>query len=57
MKKEKFVAAHDFEQAALCLKQQEHIEGSIRELVRDQKLTITPELIESILRSLGYNGA
>ncbi len=57
IKIENYIAGHNFDQAAQCRDQQDHNARSIRELVGDQKLTITPALVDSVLRSLGYNGA
>jgi hypothetical protein len=56
MKKENRVSEYDFEGARDCLDQQNRIRQSISGALAGQQLVVTPKLIDSALRSLGYNG-
>ena len=57
IKKENYIVDHSFDQATKCRDQQYVIARSIREVVADQELTITPVLVDSVLRSLGFSEA
>jgi hypothetical protein len=53
---EHHIVEHRFDQAANCRDQQDAIVRSARELVAGQELTITPALVDSVLRALGCPG-
>jgi hypothetical protein len=57
IKKEDDILEGDFDSAAERRDQQERIWLSIRNLIVGQELIVTPNLIDSVLKSLGYNGA
>ena len=57
IKKENDIVDGNFDKAAQCRDQQDEIARSIRELISDREFTITPTLVDSVLRSLGYNGS
>jgi hypothetical protein len=56
IKKENEIAAATFDDAVACRDRQERVAISIQEAIGDQTLVVTPKLIDSVLRILGYNG-
>ena len=50
------IAEHNFENARDYRDRQEQLALSIRELIAGQELLVTPTLIASVLKRLGYNG-
>ncbi len=57
IEKEDYCVDQNFEKAAVCRDQQQEIAQLIRNLIADQEIAITPALVDSTLRSLGYNGS
>lgn len=54
--KETSIVEKEFDGAAQARDQQLEIAKSIRELIAGHDFVVTPELIDSVLRSLGYDG-
>lgn len=55
IKKESEIAAHNFGNACAYRDQQEQLVKSVRKMIADQELVITPQLIDSALKTLGCN--
>ncbi|MHC4404093.1 MAG: hypothetical protein ACYTG0_30935 [Planctomycetota bacterium] len=54
--KEDEIAQHDFSKARDYRDRQYGIVRTIRELIADKQLVVTPVHIRAALKSLGYNG-
>lgn len=57
IKKETEISHQRFDNAADYRDRQERIAVSIRNMIANQELTVTPKLIDATLRSLGYKGS
>ena len=56
-RKETEIAESNFDNARDYRDRQEQLALKIRESTTDQELIVTPQLIDSVLKSLGYNGS
>ena len=56
IKKEKEIAEQNFDNARDCLNRERQLANSIRKLIANQELEVTPTHIDSALKTLGFNG-
>jgi hypothetical protein len=56
IKKENEIAEQNFDNARDCLNREHQLANSIRKLIANQELEVTPTHIDSALKALGFNG-